>query len=236
MSSSLKSDSAVRRPRATRIAATQMEAAARHEGFAQPAPRGPRTKLILFSLGLIIVVGIALDLGQRGRGGRVDDPARPPADNDPAARILGLHDRHYADPDARFELTVPEAWVVIDGPKADPYTAKFLGPGGMDILVRLRAMTHDRLDELEREIRGIEFDRGLDTHIRPRFFNGRPVIERGVRLFEKEMVLLDFMCGTTAHHIQAAAPRGTFERDQRLLWEILATYRTPTNPPAGPTR
>lgn len=195
--------------------------------------RGPPLRLILFGLGLLIVVAVAVDLGRKG--GVAPAVARRPVE-DPAARVLGLNDRTYKDPAGRFEITVPAPWAVRDGADADPYTARFIGPGGMDLCVRLTPMDHDRLDLLEKEIRGIEFDRGLDTHIQPRFFNGRPVIERSLKLFAQELIMLDFMSGTTAHHIQAAAPRGTFERDSKLLWDILATYRVPTPPPAGDAR
>ncbi len=195
------------------------------------AAAGRRLPMLLVGIaGGVLVVGLAtmalLREFQRGpAGGYV------PADDDSAAMVLGIADRRYVDPAGRFSITVPSAWAVRTGEQANPNDVVLRGPVGLEVWVRLADVGYDRFERLSDEIRQIEENYGINSNIRITMFGERPAVERHIRLFDKEAISLDFLVGTTNHHIQLAAQKERFEALEPLLRQILATYAPGTNAP-----
>lgn len=197
----------------------------------RPAPRGGRRITIAIALAVgVLVAGLgAVEILRRmqdgaGSGGEV------PADDDTSALVLGLSDKRVADAAGRFSITVPAAWAERTGERAAPNDLILRGPQGIEVWVRLTDLGHARFDRLADEIRRIEENYGINQNIRIVTWKGAPAVERRMRLFEKEAITLDFLVGTTNHHVQLAAKRERLAALEPLLRQVLDTYT-----PAGAT-
>jgi hypothetical protein len=147
-----------------------------------------------------------------------------PADDDTSALVLGLSDKRVADAAGRFAITVPAAWAERTGERAEPNDLILRGPEGIEVWVRLTDVGHERFDRLADEIRRIEETYGINQNIRIVTWKGAPAVERRMRLFEKEAITLDFLVGTTNHHVQLAAKRERLAALEPLLRQVLESY------------
>ncbi|MBM4156873.1 MAG: hypothetical protein FJ221_17880 [Lentisphaerae bacterium] len=190
-----------------------------------PGPRGAKRTVIAVALAVgVLVAGFGVVEVLR----RMQDGAAPggavPADDDASALVLGLADRRVADAAGRFAITVPAAWAERAGERAAPNDLILRGPRGIEVWVRLTDVGHARFDRLSDEIRRIEANYGINQNIRIVTWKGVPAVERRMRLFEKEAIALDFLVGTTNHHVQLAAKRELLAGLEPLLRQVLDTY------------
>ena len=188
--------------------------------------RNPWFRLILLGLGLLLVAALIVDLSGAVRRGN-PERARIEALESPEAYVLGLSDQRYVDPEGRFALTMPAAWIPRDGDAADPYTAGFRGPGDIDISILVSDLPHDRFDLLMAQIRGQEQHLDVKMNIRQIEFQGRPAVERHSRLTRVSLYLLDFMDGHRAYHVVANMPREDYEKLLPVVKEVLDTLEAP---------
>ncbi len=218
-------------------------------GASRPGPRNaseprspwqhPMFRLILLGFGLLLVAALLVDLTRAMRRGN-PDRARIEVLESPESYVLGIADQRYVDPQGRFALTMPAAWIPRDGDAADPYTAAFRGPADIDIAVLVSDLPHDRFDLLMAQIRGQEDRLDIGMNIRRIEFQGRPTVERHSRLIRVSLYMLDFMDGHRAYHIVATMPREKYEKLLPIVKEVLGTLEVPAGrrwtppPPDGP--
>lgn len=157
---------------------------------------------------------------------------RPP--DDASAMVLGLNDRRYVDPQGRFALTVPAAWVVLTGAEVAPRAAVFRGPRGLEIWVDVGESPHRNMAELLQGLRDIENEFAVKMNITRVMFKGVPAYERMLPLSAKQVLAVDFLSGRMGHHLQAAAPVRQFSTYERFLRSILDTYEAGPVAPADP--
>ena len=239
-------DPAPRPPRPVRIV-PRRPGPRRTDGRPRPSARGlgerrrpwqkPGLRLALLGLGLLLVAALIADLSGAVRRGN-PERARIEALESPEAYVLGLSDQRYVDPQGRFALTMPAAWIPRDGDAADPYTAGFRGPSDIDISILVSDLPHDRFDLLMAQIRGQEERLDVNMNIRRIEFQGRPAVERHSRLTRVSLYLLDFMDGRRAYHMVANMPREDYEKLLPVVKEVLETLEAPAGrrwpPPAAP--
>ncbi len=197
--------------------------------------RGAGSRVLWIAAGIAaaaLVVGLgAAEFARRHTAGVSGGVV--PTDDDTSAMVLGLSDKRVADPAGRFAVTVPASWAVRTGERVAPNDMVLRGPQGLEVWVKLADVGYDRFDLLANEIRHIEETFGVNQNIRIITRAGAPAVERRIRLFEKEAIALDFLVGTTNHHVQLAARKEQFESLQPLLRSILDTYTPGTNAPPG---
>lgn len=198
----------------------------------RPGPKGAKRTVVAIALAVgVLVAGFgAVEVLRRLQapplsGGPV------PADDDASALVLGLADKRVADAAGRFSITVPASWAERTGERAAPNDLILRGPQGVEVWVRLTDVGHARFDRLADEIRRIEENYGINQNIRIVTWKGAPAVERRMRLFEKEAITLDFLVGTTNHHVQLAAKRERLGALEPLLRQILDTYAPGGGPP-----
>lgn len=157
----------------------------------------------------------------------------------PESLVLGISDQRYVDPDGRFALTLPAAWLVRTGAAADPYSVGFRGPRDIDIAILVSDLPHDRFDLLLGQIRGKEQQLDIRMNIREIEFQGRRAAERQSRLNFSSLYMLDFMDGHRAYHLVASIPRDQYENLLPAVKEVIATLEAPAGrrwpPPNAPT-
>ncbi len=180
----------------------------------------PVFRLALLAFGLLAVIALAADLTLRLR-----QDAAPPVPSEADALVLGIRDRHYQDPAGRFHITVPAAWQVLRGEAAGGYNVVFRGPLGLECMIRVSDLDHDRFARLMQDIYAIEEQWGVNMNIQAKTWDDQPYVERRVRLLEQKVLAFDFLDGNVGHHIQFGAPRDDFDRFEPLFLDIIATYR-----------
>ena len=168
------------------------------------------------AVGVVILAADAVRMLQKAASQRPTDDA--------SALVLGLNDRRHVDPQGRFALTVPAAWVARTGEDVAPRTAVFRGPRGLEIWVDVAPSPHRTLAELREGLRAIENEYAVNMNITNVLFKGVPAFERMLPLASQQVLAVDFLSGSMGHHLQAAAPRLQFPKYERFLRSILATY------------
>lgn len=199
-------------------------------GGQRPGPWGrPAFRLALLLLGLLLVAALLLDVRRALRRGAAER-ARLAALERPEAMMLGIADRRYEDPLGRFALTTPAPWLV-SGPAPDgEHAAIFFGPKNLELRVVVNELPHDRFDLLLATIRGQREKLDIEMNIRRIEFQGRPAVERRVRLHRVRLFMIDFLEGRVAHHLQVSAPHEVFETVLPIALEVLETYVAPAAP------
>lgn len=190
----------------------------------RPGRGGKRTALAVALAVGVLVAGLGtVEILRRMQDGTASG-GEVPADDDTSALVLGLADKRVADAAGRFAITVPAAWAERAGERAAPNDLILRGPQGVEVWVRLTDVGHARFERLADEIRRIEENYGINQNIRIVTWKGVPAVERRMRLFEKEAITLDFLVGTTNHHVQLAAKRERLAAAEPFLRQILDTY------------
>jgi hypothetical protein len=191
----------------------------------RPGPRGGKRTVLAIALAVgVLVTGLGtVEILRRMQDGATAG-GDVPADDDTSALVLGLSDKRVADAAGRFAITVPAAWAERTGERAEPNDLILRGPEGIEVWVRLTDVGHERFDRLADEIRRIEETYGINQNIRIVTWKGAPAVERRMRLFEKEAITLDFLVGTTNHHVQLAAKRERLAALEPLLRQVLESY------------
>lgn len=188
-----------------------------------PAPKAARRVRRGIILGVFLAGALLITVDIAGRL-RAAIAARPQPVDDALALAMGVDDVRYVDPQRRFALTTPRGWVARTGPDIAPRSAVFRGPRNLEIWIEVEPMPYTDPLRLKADLQKIEEDLSLNTNITNILFKGATAYERQVRMFEMKVLAIDFLSGSIAHHLQAAAPKSRFESYEGLLRKILQTY------------
>lgn len=203
--------------------------------------RGPgRLRLVVLICAGLALVALLADLRNVAR--RV--AARPAAASRPrpghAADVLaGLADPRYEDPRGYFSFVPPRGWSRPARPAAGFYDAVFQGPYGMDLAIQV-VVTNQTFSQLVAKLRQVERNLAADTHLDFAYVGPHRAVKRSVRLFRSRVLLLDFLTGDLAHHVQFSAPPELYDAYEPVILRLLETYRpgrilaAPDVPPAAP--
>ncbi len=161
---------------------------------------------------------IARGLGSRNRGGQTSHRG------DAADIAAGMDDPRYVDPSGLFSLVPPRNWVKL-GDSANPfYNATFQGPYGMDLCIQVVKTNGPTFEGLIDKLKQVERNLSADTHMDVVYVGPHRAVKRSVQLFRNRVLLLDFLTGDLAHHVQFSAPTDLYERYEPLFLRLMETY------------
>lgn len=170
--------------------------------------------------------------------------ARPAVASGPrpgnAADILaGLDDPRYEDPRGYFSFVPPRGWIRPARPPAGFYDVVFQGPYNMDLAIQVVA-TNQTFNQLVDKLREVERRLAADTHMDFAYVGPHRAVKRSARLFRSRVLLLDFLTGDLAHHVQFSAPPELYDEYEPVFLRLMETYRpgrilsAPDAPDAAP--
>lgn len=212
----------------------------RLEEKARRARRQGRLRVAVLIFAGLALAALLVDLRNFSRRAA----ARPAVVSGPrpgaAADVLaGLADPRYEDPRGYFSLVPPRHWVRLPKPPAGFYDVVFQGPYGMDLAIQVVA-TNQTFNQLVDKLRQVERNLAADTHMDFAYVGPHRAVKRSVRLFRSRVLMLDFLTGDLAHHVQFSTPPELYDEYEPIFLRLMETYRpgrilaAPDAPPAAP--
>lgn len=149
-------------------------------------------------------------------------PARRKGD---ATDILaGLNNGpRYEDPSGLFSFIPPQHWVPFV-PEGKFYNVGFRGPHQMDMQIHAVVTNGATFDGLVAALRKIERNLAADTHMDITYIGPHRAVKRSVQLFKSRVLLLDFLTGDIAHHIQFSTPPRLYEQYEPIFLRVMESY------------
>ena len=138
--------------------------------------------------------------------------------------ILGMFDEPYIDKDRLFSLVPPSGWKVIKTPEGTPYNVTFRSPNGPEINIISSKVDYNDFERLKREIKNIETQQGLNTHMEDSGFIGREAVRRTLGLHLSKVIIYNFIESNVAHHIQVSIPHELAQEYEPVLMDVIETY------------
>lgn len=196
------------------------------EEKARRATAQNRLRWILLALAALLLVALAADFrhlsrrfGGRARGGSGSHKG------DAADIAAGMDGPRYVDPSGLFSLVPPRNWVKVAKPGTGGfYNVVFQGPYGMDLCIQVLATNSPTFDGLIEQLRQVERNLSADTHMDITYVGPYRAVKRSVQLFRNRVLLLDFLTGDLAHHVQFSAPSDRYEQYEPLFLRVMQTY------------
>ena len=145
-------------------------------------------------------------------------------DGDAADIAGGLDGPRYVDPGGLFSLVPPRHWVWVSKPVNSFFNAVFQGPYGMDLCIQVVKTNGPTFEGLVDKLRQVERNLSADTHMDVVYVGPHRVVKRSAQLFRNRVLLLDFLTGDLAHHVQFSAPTELYERYEPLFLRLMQTY------------
>ena len=207
---------------------------------ARRVQRQSRLRIVVLIFAGLALVALLVDLKNFGRRAA----ARPAVASGPrpgaAADILaGLDDPRYEDPRGYFSFVPPRGWIRPDQPPAGFYDVVFQGPYNMDLAIQVVA-TNQTFNQLVDKLRDVERRLAADTHMDFAYVGPHRAVKRSARLFRSRVLMLDFLTGDLAHHVQFSMPPELYDEYEPVFLRLMETYRpgrilaAPDVPPAAP--
>ena len=187
--------------------------------------RKSRLRAILCVLALLLLAALVADL--RGISRRLGEFRRtgPAARKGDAADIAGgLGGARYADPAGRFSLVPPRHWVRVAKPVNSFFSVVFQGPYGMDMSIQAVATNGVTFDKLVENLRRVERSLAADTHMDFAYVGPHRAVKRSAQLFKTKLLMLDFVTGDLAHHVQFSVPPALYDEYEPVFLRLMQTY------------
>ena len=179
---------------------------------------------VLWAVATLILIALMADLRNLSR--RTGAGSRPAArrSGDAADIVAGMDGPRYVDPSGLFSLVPPRHWVKVPKPVNDFYNAVFQGPCGMDMCVQVVVTNGLTFDQLVRELRQVERNLSANTHMDFAYVGPYRAVKRSVQLFRSRVLLLDFVTGDLAHHVQFSTPPELYAEYEPVFLRLMQTY------------
>lgn len=184
-----------------------------------------RFRLALYAGSILLLAALMADLRNFSRRFAEGPRATPlPRKGDAADVLRGLDGPRYVDPAGRFSLVPPRNWVKLDPPPTDFYDVVFQGPYGMDLSIQTAETRGMTFDELIGKLRDVERGLSAETHMDIAYVGKHRAVKRSARLFRSKVLLLDFLTGDLAHHVQFSMPPETYDEYEPVFLRLMETY------------
>lgn len=183
-----------------------------------------RFRLLLYFVAALLLVGLMTDLRSLSRRLAAGPRAPVPRKGDAADIEQGLGGPRYVDPAGRFSLVPPRHWVKDEQPATDFFDVVFQGPYGMDLCVQTAATDGLTFDQLVQNLRQVERGLSAETHMDIAYVGPHRAVKRSVRLFRNRVLLLDFVTGDLAHHVQISMPPEMYDEYEPVFLRLMQTY------------
>jgi hypothetical protein len=230
---------ALRLPSEEELAAANRRAA--RAARAEEKRMDARRRLVRVGLigGFAAVLLVALFVDMRHLNSRMErfgKTGKEARQGDSAEIIAGVEagDARYKDPDGLFSLVPPRHWVRVAKPVKGMFNAYFRGPYGMDLGIQAVENRGATFESLVARLKQVERSLSADTHMEFAYVGPHRAIRRTAQLFKNKVLMLDFVTGDLAHHIQFAAPPELFDEYEPAILRLMETYEPGTLlPPAA---
>jgi hypothetical protein len=146
----------------------------------------------------------------------------------------GLGGARYADPAGLFSLVPPRNWIRVEEPVNSFFNAVFQGPYGMDMCIQVVATNGLTFDKLVDNLRRVERSLAADTHMDFAYVGPYRAVKRSAQLFKTKLLMVDFVTGDLAHHVQFSVPPEIYDEYEPVFLRLLQTYEPGRILPAAP--
>ena len=180
---------------------------------------------VIWALAAVLVLALLADLrniSRRLEGRRAGLAA--PRQGDTADIAAGLDDPRYTDPAGRFSVVPPRHWVRAEKPAKTFFDVVFQGPYRMDMSIQVVATNGLTFEKLVQELQQIERRLSADTHMDFAYVGPYRAVKRSVQLFRSRVLLLDFVTGDLAHHVQFSTPPELYDQYEPVFLRLMQTY------------
>lgn len=195
---------------------------------------------VLWALAALLLIALLADLRNLSQRIAAGPRAQPtPRKGDAADIAKGMGDPRYVDPSGYFSVVPPRHWVKVATPANDFYNVVFRGAHDMDMRVQVVATHGQTFEGLVKKLRQVERNLSADTHMDFAYVGPYRAVKRSVQLFRNRVLLLDFMTGDLAHHVQFSMPPESYEEYEPVFLRLMQTYEPgrilpPIEAPAAP--
>ena len=201
--------------------ARQREQAARQRQENQRA----RLRWVILLLALVLLVALMADIrGITHRLGRIQRTGPLPRQGDAADIAQGLAGARYEDPAGLFSLVPLRNWTRVPSPVEGFFNVVFQGPHGMDMGIQVVVTNGLTFDQLVENLRRVEHSLAADTHMDIAYVGAHRAVKRSVQLFKNRVLMLDFLTGDLAHHVQFSVPTALYEEYEPVFLKLMQTY------------
>ena len=184
-----------------------------------------RLRWIFCALGVALLLGLIADLRRiSNRLVRFQRTGTEARKGDAADVAAGLGEPRYADPSGFFSLVPPRNWVRVDKPVDSFFNVVFQGPYGMDMGIQVVVTNGITFDRLVENLRLVERSLAADTHMDFAYVGPHRAVKRSVQLFKSRLLLLDFVTGALAHHVQFSVPSALYDEYEPVFLRLMQTY------------
>ena len=104
------------------------------------------------------------------------------------------------------------------------FNVVFQGPHGMDMGVQVVVTNGLTFDQLVENLRRVERSLAADTHMDITYVGPHRAVKRSVQLFKSRVLMLDFLTGDLAHHVQFSVPAALYNEYEPVFLGLMQTY------------
>ena len=179
----------------------------------------------VWALAVVLLVALMMDLRHLAR--RLGGSARGtpgPRKGDAADIAGGLDGPRYEDPSGFFSLVPPRHWVKAENPATGFFNVVFRGPYGMDMSIQATPAPGRTFEQLIGILRRRERQLAADTHMDFAYVGPYRAVKRSAQLFSNRVLMLDFMTGDLAHHVQFGVPPQLYDEYEPVFLRLMQTY------------
>lgn len=222
-----------------KASAARMRQQEASEKVRQEAFRG-RLRWVGLAVAALLMMALMADLRHLSR--RLGEGARgkPGPRKGDAADIAKGGGARYVDPSGLFSFVPPRNWVRVGNPASGGfYNVVFQGPYGMDMCIQVVATNGLTFDKLIESLRRVERNLAADTHMDFAYVGPYRAVKRSAQLFKNRVLLLDFVTGDLAHHVQFSMPPNLYDEYEPVFLRLMQAYEpgrilAAPEPPAPP--
>ena len=185
-----------------------------------------RFRWVIWAFASLLLIALMADLRNISRRLEGRRHGQIPARKGDAADIAaGFNDPRYADPKGLFSVVPPRHWVQVARPVNNFFNVVFQGPYEMDMSIQVVVTNDLTFDKLVRNLQQIEQRLSADTHMDFAYVGPYRAVKRSVQLFRSRVLLLDFVTGDLAHHVQFSMPPEFYDQYEPLFLRLMQTYQ-----------
>ena len=208
-----------------KAAAARMHLKAEAEKRRQEGVRN-RFRWVIWAFAALLLIALMTDLRNISRRLEQRRHGQPvvPRRGDAADIAAGLDGPRYTDPQGRFSVVPPRHWVRVEKPANRFFNVVFQGPYEMDLSIQVVATNGLTFEKLVRNLQQIEQRLSADTHMDFAYVGPYRAVKRSVQLFRSRVLLLDFVTGDLAHHVQFSIPPELYDQYEPVFLRLMQTY------------
>ncbi|MDD2240220.1 MAG: hypothetical protein PHO14_02340 [Kiritimatiellae bacterium] len=187
--------------------------------------RKSRIRWAFWVLGAVMLVALLADMRHiSSRLVRFQRTGWEARKGDAADIADGLDGERYVDASGLFSLVPPRHWTTLRKTPDSPFNVVFQGPYGMDMAIQVVVTNGLTFEHLIENLRRVE--RNLSAHMPMEFAYVGPyrAVKRSAQLFKNKVLLLDFLTGNLAHHVQFSVPPELYDEYEPVFLRLMQTY------------